>query len=799
MFSAFFSGGCDGLRAGAVGRGLIGDVRARRWVERSAGKGVRARWAERRLFRAAAEGDQVAVQAVAEIAGRSGHRCGDAAKRAVAGWWVESRDPVLRQVVLKTGAFAEDWPGRVLCAALLGRLGELNLGGDAGYVAPLVHDPDPVVRASAEDFHRTARGMALRMLWLEGLGRSLLLQNPEPPGQPMLRDLWEEWKAAPSDELWRALTGWGLSTSPEPDGTTAVIAIGADPSVLREPRYRTALIEAIALGDHPLSEIASAKFLLVRDQMMVEELCQAALRDPHLAWFCVRHGFAPAMGVDRAVFLLVTGQKEPLREWDPDGRLLTHGYATLNENVRTAIRDAMRAGGHHDPVRIVAGTDRGSVSPGEASYLAEFLADREDWAALWDLVRDVPLRTGTELMRFFNGWSPPDEDRRLFEMYLETDPRRVETALARMADGWPLAERRATIWFAERVNDLSFAPDAPLLAVANARRAVGVVDLGAARLTERYRGFEASVGHVLHVGNGALVAGERTNEVGRACRIMWCAGGEAVPLHTARGSVTSLALTGDDGAFAAGTRSGRLVLGAAGGGSVRTRSVTSLGLPNGDWPRMIAAHRGSGRIALLGRRTVLVDPKRRGPLASDRSARSGAVLAIEDVLLCADRDGWITRLDAGRHSFHEEASVLLHRLAGIAAAPEPDRLIAVDETGDLHFFDPWTLQHHGALPGSGRPTNLTVSPDGALLAVVRDEDRADLYDLRVGELPRIAERPIAHLVPRHLRVVAGVRASGELSPEVRDAVALLHACLEHRFGRGGVPTELSTGEYDVAL
>ncbi|WP_030171413.1 WD40 repeat domain-containing protein [Spirillospora albida] len=778
---------------------MIDEGRARRWVERSAAGGVRARRAERRLFRAADEGDPVAVRSVVEIAGRSGHRCRDAAKEAVAGWWVASRDPVFRQVVLETEAFAKDWPALIQCAALLGRLDDLEIGYDAGHLAALLDDSDPVVRASAEDFHRTARGAALNALWRDGRGRSLLLRNPEPPERAVLRELWEEWRAAPSDELWRALVEWGLPAWPEFEVPTAVIAIGPNPFVLREPRYRTSLIEAIALGDHPLAEIASERFLLVRTRELVEVLCRAALRDRRLAWFCVRHRLMPGDRVERAVFFLVTGQTRELGDIDPDGRLLAAGYAAAAPDVREAIRDAMAAAGGHDPVRVLTGNGRRELSADEARHLAAHLAEREDWTALWGLVRDLPLRVGVDLIRSFDGWLPPDEDRRLFEMYLETDPSQVEAALARMAQGWPLARWRAAIRFGERVNGLSFAPDAPLLAVANGRRTVGVVDLGAARLVERYRGFQASVGCVLHVGNGTLVAGERARDADRACRVMRCAGGETAPLHLARGSVTALARTGDGGAFAAGTRSGHLVVGDAGGGPVRTRGVSSLGLRRGDWPRAIAAHPESGRVALLGRRTVLADPARRRPLAATESAAFGAVFISGDRLACAAREGSIRTLDARGRSLEEAQSVWLPWLSGIAAAPNPDRLLAVEEDGDLHFFETSALRSLGALPGDGRPTAVAVSPDGAFLAIVRDGERADLYDLRAGELPHIAERPGDRLEPRHLRVVAGLRASGELPREVRVVVALLHAALEHRFGPGGASAELSTGGYDIAL
>jgi hypothetical protein len=75
------------------------------------------------------------------------------------------------------------------------------------------------------------------------------------------------------------------------------------------------------------------------------------------------------------------------------------------------------------------------------------------------------------------------------------------------------ALHQTRIRFRGRVNDVSFAPDEPSLAVAGGNRVAAIIDLNRGCLAERYGGFRSSIGHVLHVGGGAFIAGERC-----ACR-----------------------------------------------------------------------------------------------------------------------------------------------------------------------------------------------------------------------------------------------------------------------------------------
>ncbi len=225
------------------------------------------------------------------------------------------------------------------------------------------------------------------------------------------------------------------------------------------------------------------------------------------------------------------------------------------------------------------------------------------------MVQDVPLDSAVGLVRLFDGWVPPDEDsRRVFGLLRSTDPRGFAESLRAMRRAWPVAAWQARIRFVGRVNDVSFAPDAPRRAVAGSNRGAGVVDLTRGRLVERYGGFGASVGRVHHLGGGVFVAAERTRGVANPCRLLRCEGGHQQVLHRVDGSVTSLSSLRGGSVVVAGTRAGDVLLGRPRPGELRQIPVTALGLdPAQDWPRSVATEPDGGRLAILGRALLVTD------------------------------------------------------------------------------------------------------------------------------------------------------------------------------------------------
>ncbi|MFD0899602.1 hypothetical protein [Actinomadura sediminis] len=778
--------------------------------------GRRGPWgarAAKRLFADAGDGAAGAREAVVRIARTPGHRLCDRARERVAAWWVRTRDPALRAAVLETAAAGGLRAARRVTLALHDRLGGAWREADAGRAAELLADPDPDVRAHAAAFCRGAAGPMLHALWAADTGpgtplRGALLANGAPPPGPVLDALWRAWLRDPDDEAGAALLRWRRPAEDPWLAPSSVVALETDAVILRRTPYREALLDALALRDHPLRDIAAARFRAVHDRPLVEELCGRAVADPALAAFCAEHRFAPADPVARAAFFLLTGQPRQYRALDPDGSLLSLAYLSRPDDERARLRTAMLAEGELDLVRVIVGEDRRGrvrdLSADETRYLAEQLAHRRAWGDLWSLVKDVPIATGAALFRLFEDWTPGgDDERRLFALFRAADLTAVASGLDEGGDTVWTAARRARLRFRHSVDDISFSPDGPFLAVAGRAGVAGVFDLRTARLVERYDWFDSPVGTVLHVGNGVVLAGERGRHGAGPCRVVRCAAGADRTLHTSLGSITSLALTGD-GTFAGGTRDGDLLLGDA-DGPVRVRPITEFGLGRRQWPRRIIAHRGSGRLALLGRSVHLIDPATGHSVGAHPGRTVGEVgFADADTVACADTRGWtvLLRVADGRRVSPRNAQI--RGCAGLGVLPRSGELVIADRTGDLHFLTGATLDAVDVhrTPSGERPTGLTVSPGGEFLAAGYGDGRVDLYDLRLREVPGLVPRPIADLVPRDLGAVGAALADPAVAGRDRAVLELLDASLAHRFRFDvalGEAVELTGGEHDISL
>ncbi|GGV01158.1 hypothetical protein GCM10010182_18290 [Actinomadura cremea] len=783
---------------------------------RVAASGRRGPWGARtakRLFADAADGDAAARDAVVLIARTPSHRLHERARQRIAGWWVRTREPALREIVLDTGAVAALMPARLRTLALHDRLGAWE-PPDAGWAPELLTDPDPDVRAHAAASCRTATGPMLHALWDADTGpgtplRDVLLAGDAPPPGPKLETLWAAWFDAPAGELGDALLRWGRPADDERFALPSVVALETDATVLRRTPYREALLDALLMRGHPLRDIAAEKFRALDDRPLIEELCERAADREDLAAFCAEHGYAPADPVARAAFFLLTGQQHQCRALDPDGRLLSLAYLSRADGDRARLRVAMLAAGELDLVRVIVGDDRrariAEMPPGEIRYLAEQLAERRAWDDLWSLVLDVPISTGAALFSLFDRWAPDgDDERGLFTLFREADRAAVAAGLRDGGDALWTAAPRGRLRFRHSVDDVSFAPDGPFLAVAGRAGVAGVFDLRAARLVERYDWFDSPVGCVLHVGNGVVLAGERGRGGAGPCRVVRCAGESDRTLHTGFGSVTSLALTGD-GTFAGGTRDGDLLLGGADGDPVAARPVTDFGLGLRQWPRRIVAHRGSGRLALLGRSVHLIDPAT-GHAVGAHPGRPVTEVAFTDAdtVACADPKGWTVRLRVADGHRVPARHAQIQGCAGLGVMPRTGQVVIADRTGDLHFLSGATLAPVDVRrsPSGARPTGLTVSPGGEFLAAGHGDGRIDLFDLRPREVPALVPRPVADLVPRDLGAVGAALANPAVTGRDRAVLELLDASLAHRFRFDvelGEAVELAGGEHDISL
>ncbi|GAA2663847.1 hypothetical protein GCM10010400_24230 [Streptomyces aculeolatus] len=708
---------------------------------------------------------------------------------------------------------------------------------------------------------------------------------------------------APRRRLLPALTGWGREApSPDRRALSRVVVEPDTARLLAHDGTRQALIEAAGYADdHPLAAVARERILALRERSpaprrveddsdlgvlsdladFVDELCAYALepRRDLLRW-CVTHHLAPSHRdpARRAAFLLHTDQP-------PDIQARTARW-TAGPGLAQMVLGA--ADGEERARRVDGLTDA------ELTHLAGWLDDEDRLADLWQLVRDLPLARGHRLVPLLaarqaadtppadatgrtprdrpdprdgaashprDAWRPGDEaGRRLLALLRGIDPGTLAAGLAALERDWPAGYHLARIRFRGRVNDLSFAPDAPLLAVATSNRAAGVIDLHRGELAERYDGFASSVGHLAHLGGEAFVAAERTSTAFQPSRLLHCAGGRSRVLRELPGAVTSLEAWGA-GRFVAGTRSGHLLFGGpadAGAGEGADGgvedglplpepsevSVAAWGLdPGADWPRALAADAYTGRLAVCGRRLLLVELNgdRDRDRGADADAAQGTAAGPESVtgprpgaiptprvLARGTRPRVTTRaVLAGPAALavHEQRRGVVEVLrpevgalpsagsvdgvTAMTALPGRGQLAIVDDDWRLRLLDAATLAPRpGVMPEPpaspsrymlGPVTSLHASPDGGLLAAGYAGGITDLYDLRHAEIPSLATRPLAYARPAHVDALLAALDAPGLTRPVREVLRLLLAQVSYRCPRDGDAATLSTGGYDIAL
>lgn len=684
-----------------------------------------------------------------------------------------------------------------------------------------------------------------------------LVETGDKGGQAAVDVLWGAWLDDPDDAYWEHLSRWRQPASDHMRGISLValgepldltdrtvrhaltlppmshpIAAMAERAVLLPLNVgnglvRKELLEAAAGPQLESAELAIVTLLAANAPSLTEQLCRIAVAETtgkeareRIARICRVHGRAPADPVDRAVYFLHTGQPEQYRALDADGSLLATAYRAAAKPERERLRSAMVGLGDLDLTRVLAGGDRqrlSEMSEGERGYLVHHLAEREEWARLWRVVQDLPLGEAVGALPRFGDWRPSGADREVFELLRRLDPGQVHMATVRakaLASGG-VAVHRARISFTGRVNAISFAPDAPHLAVGGTQRVAALVDLTTGQVLRRHRGFTSSVGHILHVGGDALIAGERPAKASASARILRCtADGESV-LHQSAGRITALEhLRG--GALVVGTRAGEVLTGDETGLAPAPWYPRRLK----DWPRTIAASIDGERIAVFHKNSItLAHWTAEEPATTVYCDGSPRYAVYTGDVLIGGMGGfglacWERQPQAGhgaqqprlRHRFMYDAG--LGNTRGIGWLPDRQAFVHLSESGRLTLFRSDSTSNSPVLHQQAPParpvgplfaTELRVSPEGDFIAVGYDRGVVDLYDVRLTELPRALSSPIGAATVRDLAVVGAAGDSALIDPAVLEA---LHACLRHRF-RFDIEVDasvtLAAGEYEIAL
>jgi len=757
------------------------------------------------------------------------------ARHIIADRWVQTRDPDLRNAVVETKALAREGYPRLVTLALHGNLAGPEWEPRVKDLRRLLIEKDADVLAGTRLAITEARGATADSLWTIGKAwdvkksgqprkwwdnglTSLLMVSTTPPPVHVLDALWVAWLNEADTAVIGRLQSWGVAaTTSESDADAASLLETGLAGRQRPPRTE-ALFRLAARGPHPISDRALT-YISTADDNLLDQFCDLALTDQSVRSACIRGRLAPRDGTSRAVWFLLTNQPDEYRAFDADGSLLALAYTAASEDERQTLQESMRRAGGLDLVRVLVGADRRgriqAMTAAEIDYLAGSLASRQEWSRLWGIVLDLPLSTAVPIMHHFQStaWQPADEDsRQLFGLFCAATPDSVERALSDIRQTWPMGVHQARIHFNGPVNDVSFAPDSPVLAVAGSQRTAGLIDLRTGRLAFRFEDFNSSVGRVLHIGNSTFVAGERTNSTLNTCSVYVCHAnptnlrGSQRPLASVSGSITSLAARGESG-YVAGTRSGHILICDDVDRDPRQVSMGAFGLdPDVDWPREVTISPSTGVMAILGRELLVANGRATRVVARGSSSTviQRAVFATEDVLAVGDRSGEVTlmRLQGGSLTATYYRS---HRgLGGLAAVPQRGQVIAAAREGAaVHVYSATSLERLGSLNNSrtGTARSVHASENGDLVAVGCVEGYTDIYDLRISVIPTMVTRPMVTMVPSDIaRLRAGIATTRR--GHVSSTLDLLLSALQHRF-RFDIELAdtgtLKAGDYDIAL
>lgn len=693
--------------------------------------------------------------------------------------WARTRNALLEKTILDAGYLAHNPAGvRVLTALKLNQPEQINTG-NAEFVAPLIQasrDSDAEIAVRADYLLRHAlNGAALTefcLRWSQTRDshlESILLQSSLLPRQPVpLR-------------LLCALKLGNLEIAQK-----------------CPPRNLEVLLSACQDADAILCTNARIALRNLQNSESREALCQVFITNGHdeARQAALDAGYLPSSSEQRALFLFLTAQWQAYESLDFDQRILRAIYETASPELRQRMARTVQSAGRIEYLSILAGLDyhqrAAAMDESEAALVVQMLTTNRNWEKLWLLAQEFPFLRSVQILKTLaaQGWSPqaPDEQalfRRLEELVTRPMPADPQALAARLPDALPLA----TLQIHGRVNDVAFAPDRPLLALATGNRKVVLWNYQQGQVTQVLKGFNHSVGQVAFLSGGRMVCAERTNG-SAVCNLIGFNGQEpyAFGAHTA--SVTVLQPLPDGTLLSAGRDQKLRLWNAAGLGMTGELEVM-------DWPRCAALAADGRQVALLGERLHLVDLpgldqinglppiSTRGGRIPPGVARCAAFAPAESDLLAGQMNGQVVHyLNVGAAEHRSKRSLTPHSgaVVGVSFLPRHALAITAGAEGELHFLRwPSGEVHSRIATPLVNLTSLEISRDGDFMATGSGENAFVLWDLRTHDLPEVMALPLARFQPEHLAAIESLVNCKEIPEPVRNAMRYLQALLQHRY------------------
>ncbi|GKQ41110.1 hypothetical protein ALMP_76290 [Streptomyces sp. A012304] len=581
------------------------------------------------------------------------------------------------------------------------------------------------------------------------------------------------------------------------------------------------LVRACAAGDPAAQDTARAAAAGLRERDALD-LAAAAPEEP----------------TDRAAYLVLIGQFAQRRALDPDGSLLALAYRAAPPRIRARLRTAMAAEGDGEVIRVVVTGDRrdrvAEMSYDELDYLGHHLAERQDWAELRRLVRDLPLAKGAAAARLLPVTERTDGVVGLLAGASAPSPEQLRALVDRLPRDAPI-----TYDVSGDHQGASFSPDTSELALRYAVRKRGLprelrvetLRIGTGDITRRFAGSTPTAAEtetsILHLGDEILVKLRAGDELCRITRIL--------PVYETVGAATAMS-------DLRRTSRGAVVLCPGGPAFVDPGALglrhepTALSAPPGTdrgrrWISVchtLATLPAARLIAFSDLRNVYVTTEDGQLLhAMPLYRRVGGDSLFSPVLSFLSRNSLALHQNASRVSGQSteiwefgpdgDPRRTEHRL-GVPRKRWPDdtwRVPVLDDafaarvyasgTSRLDIDLPWLRYPQSATAGVVRQRLLTLTPGQDMFVVSRTgaDDGFEVHSPHLPTARTLLERPLLHGRPQDVRHVQDLRSRiGD--PAVRDALDLLATCLIDRSGGdialgrtddvpAGGPTDLALG------
>lgn len=564
-----------------------------------------------------------------------------------------------------------------------------------------------------------------------------------------------------------------------------------------------------------------------------DEMFRQALVNANIKKICIEFKVAPLDEIQRSVFFLVTSQIDELKLLDPDLDMLGIAYLSGDDNQRGLIRSHLLKEPSLSLAQVISGFNRrdrlARMTVDEVEYFINALLARKDFDNVLEIAVNMSLAVFlwsiVQIRRTSKSWAPSDPE--LAKIFRNTNdwisrwpslnPVRdrsgsVLEAMRKIVN-WPIGVPSAKILFDGRINDIAFSPDGKFIAVAGTNKVVGEVDLAAGKLTFVERGFNSSVGNLLHLGNHSILAAERTNSPEKLCRVISIGkekqGKEIVSILT--GSVTSLVKFGETGAAFTG-RNGALGLISLKG---KPREVKTIKVGN-DYPRLAAENSNAlhgvylnkdaryftygGDQIRLHNSVHLESVAKRATWVTTKKSEKIVYLTHSGAIKVLNVDSKKQSISRGRAQTSTTVAtdmVLLPNRNQIAVLS--DYSFALISSDDLKLID------QGEIGMGGK--SLHGSPDGTLIAIGDENGVLQIIDTSTSLVPALFDQPIATLTPKDfqscMRAASSIfdKVGGEYTA-MKLLLALQIMLLQHRF-RHDIslvePTKIKMGEYDISL